>query len=272
MAISLQSLQRGVIHKPPRILLVGVRGIGKTTFGAEAPKPVFIQTEDGSCEVDVDRFPLARSYEDVVDALSALYQEDHDFQTVVLDTIDWLEPLVWAKTSQTHSKDSIEEFGYGKGYVYALDWWRQILTGLTALRDERNMQVIMISHCQIRTFQNPETEPYDRYEVKLHKSAAALVEEYADIIGFANYKILLKQSDAGFGKTKSRPVGEPERWLYLSERPAFVAKNRMSLPDSVPFRWAHFAAALDAARNESKSEPEAPAKPAKHRKEEPVNA
>jgi hypothetical protein len=244
MAISLASLMSTTALASPRILIHGVAGVGKTTFGAGAPAPVFIPTEDGLGTLEVPHFPLARTFDQVMEALAALYSESHDFRTVVVDSVDWLEPLVWARTCQDQGWGSIEDPGYGKGYVAALDLWRQYLEGLNALRNERGMTVIQIAHTDIRRFDSPEHEPYDRYVIKLHARAAALLQEHSDVVLFANYRISTVKSDVGFNKKVTRALGSGERVLYTAERPAFLAKNRFGLPDSVALSWEAFAAAM----------------------------
>jgi hypothetical protein len=244
MAISLASLMQTTALSAPRILVHGVAGIGKTTFGVGAPYPVFVLTEDGLGTLDVPHFPLARKFEDVMEALAALYSEPHDFKTVVIDSVDWLEPLIWARTCQDNGWPSIEEPGYGKGYVAALGPWRDYLEGLNALRNDRGMTVIQIAHTEIRRFDSPEHEPYDRYVIKLHARAAALLQEHSDVVLFANYRISTVKADVGFNKKVTRALGSGERVLYTAERPAFLAKNRFGLPDSLPLSWEAFAAAM----------------------------
>ncbi|MBX6324279.1 MAG: ATP-binding protein [Rhodospirillaceae bacterium] len=244
MAISLASLKRTATAAAPRILIHGVAGVGKTTFAAGAPAPVFILTEDGLGTVDVPHFPLARSYDDVLEALGALYSETHDYRTVVVDSVDWLEPLVWARACKDHGWSSIEDAGYGKGYVAALDLWRQYVEGLDALRADKGMIVIQIAHTDIRRFDSPEHDPYDRYVIKLHARAAALLQEHSDVVLFANYRVSTVKSDVGFNKKVNRALGSGERLLHTAERPAFLAKNRYGLPDTLPMSWAAFAAAM----------------------------
>ena len=139
MAITLAQLTRAHAPKPPRILTHGVAGVGKTTFASQSNKPVFVQTEDGLGTLASPHFPLARTFEEVIEALACLYTEEHDFKTVVIDSVDWLEPLVWAKACRDNGWASIEDAGYGKGYVAALNLWRQYIDGLNALRDDRGM-------------------------------------------------------------------------------------------------------------------------------------
>jgi hypothetical protein len=125
-----------------------------------------------------------------------------------------------------------------------LDVWRHYLEGLNALRNERGMTVIQIAHTDIRRFDSPEHEPYDRYVIKLHARAGALLQEHADIVLFANYRISTVKSDVGFNKKVTRALGAGERVLYTAERPAFLAKNRFGLPDTLPLDWQAFAAAM----------------------------
>ena len=244
MAISLAQLTRANTPKPPRILIHGVAGVGKTTFAAEASKPVFVQTEDGLGTIPAASFPLARTFEEVLESLASLYTEDHDFKTVVIDSVDWLEPLVWGKACRDNGWGSIEDAGYGKGYVAALSLWRQYIDGLNALRDDRGMTVVQIAHTDIKRFDSPEHDPYDRYVIKLHTRAAALMQEHSDIVLFANYRISTVKADVGFNKKVNRAMGSGERVIHTAERPAFLAKNRYGLPETLPLDWPSFVEAM----------------------------
>jgi hypothetical protein len=244
MAISLASLRSSTSPVPPRLLNYGVAGIGKTSWAASAPGAVVIQTEDGLGSIDVPTFGMLRSFDEVMQAVGCLYTDPHDFKTVVVDSLDWLEPLIWQHTAQLHNQPNIEAFGYGKGYAAALDTWRSCLEGLNALRDERGMAVILLAHAEIKRFDSPETEPYDRYQPKLHARASALVQEHVDAVLFANYRITTLKSDAGFGKKVVRGVSGGDRLLHTVERPAFLAKNRFGLPETLPLSWPDFAAAV----------------------------
>ena len=244
MAISLASLKTSTHLTPPAIIAHGVAGVGKTTFAAGSNKPVAVCTEDGLGTLKLAHFPLARSFEEVIEALAALHSEPHEHRTLVVDSLDWLEPLIWQHACKINNWSSIEEPGYGKGYIAALDLWRQYLDWINALREDRRMMVVQLAHTDIKRFDSPEHEPYDRYVIKLHARAAALLQEHADIVLFANYRISTVKSDVGFNQKVTRALGSGDRVLYTAERPAFLAKNRYGLPDVLPLDWDAFAAAM----------------------------
>jgi len=233
MAISLASLTRGAEVKPPRILIYGVQGIGKTTLIANAPAPVVIQTEDGLGTLDVPAFPLAKSYNEVMEALGSLASDKHEFKTLGIDSLDWLEPLVQQHACRANNWATIEDPGYGKGYVAAMGFWREYVDAINYLRDTVGMTIIQTAHSQIKRFDSPETDPYDRYEIKLHKQAGALLMEHSDCVLFANYRMATTKADAGFNKKVTRAVGSGERMINTEERPAFSAKNRYGMPAQV---------------------------------------
>ncbi len=246
----LEQVESGSKPAPRRVMLYGTHGIGKSTWGAMAPKPIFIQTEDGLGGIECDRFPLAETFEQAIAALSELYSEKHPFRTVILDSLDWLERLIWADVCKKRMVESIEDIGYAKGYAFALTQWREFLDGLTALRNERGMTVILIAHAKIERFENPETESYDRYVPRLHKLASAVVQEWCDEVLFATYKVYTKVTDEGFNRKKAKGCGTGERIVRTVERPAHVAKNRLNLPDELPLDWNAYAQYINGKKGE----------------------
>jgi len=244
-------IKKGRNPKPRRVMLYGTHGIGKSTFGAMAENPIFIPTEDGLGDIECESFPLAKSLGDVMAALESLYSGEHGYRTVVIDSLDWLERLIWNEVCEDEQVESIEKIGYAKGYTFAIEKWRMVLGALDALRGDRGMTVVVIAHAKIEKFENPETVPYDRYSPRLHKLASALVQEWADEVLFATYKVLTVKVDEGFNKAKHNGVGTGERIIRTVERPAHVAKNRLNLPEELPLDYRVFAAHVAGTRGDA---------------------
>ncbi|MGV3483340.1 MAG: ATP-binding protein [Planctomycetaceae bacterium] len=246
----LSTIQRGRTPKPPRVLLYGVEGVGKSTFGSQAPKPIFIQTEDGLDEIECDKFPLATTCDDVFAALAELRDGEHDYETVVVDSLDWLERLIWDKLCNQFGVASIEKVdgGYARGYTLALTLWRDFIDLLNSLRNERGMIVMLLAHSKVERFEDPESSPYDRYSPRLHKNAAALISEWCDAVLFATRKMRTQSEDAGFNRkrTIAQAIGRDggERVFRSYGSPSCVAKNRYGISEELPLSWSAFMNAL----------------------------
>ena len=239
----LQTIYTGKRHLPPRLLIYGTEGIGKSTMASQAPHPIFVQTEDGLNQIDCASFPLAGTLADVDVSLQALLQEEHEYQSVVIDSADWLERLIWDALCQQYGVSSIEKVdgGYAKGYTHALTPWRKVLNDLDALRNQRGMCVVLLAHAKVEAFSDPEVGAYDRYSPRLHKHATALMTEWADAVLFATRKVITRTEDAGFNRTRTLASGlgkdGGERILRCIGSPSCVAKNRYSLPAELPLSW-----------------------------------
>jgi len=213
---------------PPRILVYTIPGWGKSSLGASMPKPIFIDAEDGLMGLEVDSFPVAKTYEDIETYIRALIEESHDYKTVILDTTSSIEKLIWEKTCRANDKPNIESFGYAKGFMLAMTYWEKIISGLEILRS-KGVAPVLLSHSEVRTFNSPVVDPYDRYVLKLHKHPANRLTEWCDNIFFGNHRVIIKKEGEGFSQ-KSKGIGQGERVIYTEERPAFLAKSRMELP------------------------------------------
>jgi hypothetical protein len=244
MSFTLSAVTHGVDHKPPRVLLYGPPGIGKTTWAATLPHPIMLRTEDGMGTLSIPTFPkIASTYSDVMEAFATLIQEDHEYQTLILDSITSLEPIIWRQVSQRLGVASIEAPGFGKGYVEADAEWATILDGCDALRD-RGMTVVLIAHNVVAKFSDPTGDDYDRHEVALHKRAKGMVTKWSDITAFAHWKVLTRTVESGFNKKVTKGIATDTRLLGLVERPGYDAKNRYALPSVLPLDATEFLAAL----------------------------
>ena len=237
MAKSLSSLRSTKSDKPPLVVVYGVHGVGKTQLASEWPSPLYLNTagETPPSDVEMQTPGTMETYEEVLDIISDLLTTEHGHKTLIIDSLDGMEPLVWAHVCKQNGWQTIEDAGFGKGYVAADAPWRDFLAGLAALK-RAGIAVVLLAHTDIFRFDSPTSDPYSRYGIKLHKRAAALVQEAADIVGFVNYRVTLKQADAGFNKKVTHGEGGGDRQIHLEERPGFLAKNRYSMPATMPLK------------------------------------
>lgn len=233
------NITRGPVKSAIKMLVYGTEGVGKTTFVANLPGCVFIDTEGSTRHMDVARFDDPQELGDVLDALNYVLGHPEDFGTIVIDTVDWLERLIFTNVCAEKKLQNIEDMGYGKGYVYAKQKMQQILELLQAIVD-KGVHVALVCHSMIRKFELPdEMGSYDRYMLKLNeKNIAPLVREWVDLMLFVNYKTdLVTDSD---GKTKKGRGGQ-KRVMYANHSACWDAKNRFGLPDEMPFDYGQIA-------------------------------
>jgi AAA domain len=240
----LSGITKGRRKKPIFALVYGTDGVGKTTFCSHAPNPLFIGGEKGTDQLDVARLPRIGTVGELLSQLKAISTEKHDFNSLVLDSVDWLEPLIWRQVCAEGKVTSIEDYGggYGKGYVRASEIWRGILEEFGVLAER--FHVLLIGHALIKAFQDPDLPTgYDRYILKVNEKAASLIRESVDVVLFAKFEVeVLKDK----GSRKARGVGDGSRIMYTERRPAFDAKNRYDLPFEMDLEWQPFADAIKA--------------------------
>jgi len=208
---TLASIINGIQPEPPRILIYAPGGIGKSVCASNAPQPIFIQTEDGLSNIDCAKFPLAKTWEEVESAMVSLYQENHAFKTLVVDSLDWYEFLVWDKvmrdqpiTSKGKKVEDLSDYGYGEGYARATAYWVDFLSKVNSLRLEKDMSIVFLCHDEVKKFDDPSKGTYNFYGPKLHKFAAEKVVEFCDAVLFANHEVVIATETTGFGQEKKR--------------------------------------------------------------------
>jgi DNA polymerase III delta prime subunit len=252
MAIPISGLRRSKSTEPPRLCFYGPPGMGKTTLASEFPDAVFLQVEDGTPgDVELNTFGKLNSYVELMDQVVELQEAEHDLKTVVVDSLTALQRYVWEETctrgdDKGNPKANIEDFGYGKGYIYALRVWQEFLTEIYKLRSVRGMCIIFIGHSKVVRFDDPETVSYDRYEIDIHDKARALFDPDMDAILLLKSPVTIKEEKSGFDKKRSRGDGRGANIvIHAIGRPAYVAKNRYGIPETLPFVRGQGYAALD---------------------------
>lgn len=236
MAISLKDLKSVTATLPPRILCYAPPGLGKTTLAAEFPNAVFIQIEDGTPgDLHIATFGLLTNFNQVMESIAALYSEESAVKTLVIDSLDKLEPLIWHQVCSENNWKNIEDPGYGKGYVMVDSKWQSLIDGLRALRRDRGMNIVLLAHADITTFNSPTSASYSRYDVRLHKRALGIVQDEVDAIFLINQDATIKTEELGFNKERAHAEGGGTRWIYTEGRPAFVAKNRYGMPERIQY-------------------------------------
>lgn len=233
-------ITRGRKARAQKVVIYGPEGIGKSTFAAQFPEPVFIDTEGSTDNMDVARMDKPTSWAMLKNEIAFIKANSDACKTLVIDTIDWAEQLAVSYVCSQHQKNGIEDFGWGKGYTYVQEEIGRLLNSLSELVDI-GINVVLTAHAQIKKFEQPdEMGAYDRYELKLGQKTssktAPLVKEWADMVLFANYKTFIMTTDDGKKKAQGG-----ERVIYTNHRPAWDAKNRHSLPDQLPFDFGSIA-------------------------------
>lgn len=254
-------LVRGIIPGPKKIVIYGPEGIGKSTFASKFPDPVFCDTEGSTKSMDVTRFESPKEWDDIFAAIKYVEAHPDCCKTFVLDTADWAEMLCIKYTCKKGGVNGIEDYGYGKGYVYVMENFKRLIDRLDDLVN-KGFNVAITAHAKMRKFEQPdEMGAYDRWEMKLTRQVAPMLKEWADIVLFANYKTLVITDD----KTKSKKAQGGKRVMYTTHNPCWDAKNRFGLEDCLPFEYEAIKPVIEGMETPKKSEKKA------EKKEKPVS-
>ena len=232
------NISSGRIEKPQKVVIYGPEGIGKTTFAAQFPDPVFIDTEGSTYHMDVKRTEKPQSWQQLMDQVKQIAGSPGICKTLVLDTADWAEMICTEAICARFQKKGIEDFGYGKGYVFLQEEFGRLLNALTEVINA-GMNVVLTAHAKMRKFEQPdEMGAYDRWEMKLSKQVAPMVKEWADMVLFANYKTYVVAAD---DKGKKHKAQGGKRVIFTAHHPCWDAKNRHNLPEELPLDYASIA-------------------------------
>ena len=247
------NITKGKINRAQKVVIYGPEGIGKSSLAARFPDPVIIDTEGGTAHMDVRRIDKPQSWEELLSIVNEVAATPGICKTLVIDTADWAEQLITTYLCNKYKQNSIESFGYGKGYTYMAEEFSRLLSALD-LVIAAGIHVVVTAHAKMRKFEQPdEMGAYDRWEMKLSKQTAPLLKEWCDMLLFCNYQTFVVTSE---NDTKKAQGGK--RVIYTSHHPAWDAKTRISLPEIIDLDYGKIAFAFETAKKAEQPPPASP--------------
>ncbi len=240
----INQIEIGIRTKPRRVLMYGPPGIGLSTFAATADKPIFIPTVEGLGHIGCPRFPTAQRFSKVLQALRELAVQRHDYRTVVIDTAEGLELLIWDEICSDRGLDNIADMSHGKGYFLALDYWRQVLDCLTTLSDDLDMTCLILGHAHTERIDDQVNGGRARQAPALHWRASALLQAWCDEVLFATHQATLPVPVSAVQKE------DQGRVIVTVPTPANVGKNHLGLKAVMPMKYEAFAPYFSVSRTE----------------------
>jgi len=244
MAIDLKTLSRPTGGRPVAATFFGEAGLGKSSLAALFPSPVFVRTEDGMASLDghpdLLMFDVARSTQDVFDAIEALATQEHDRKTLVIDSVTQYEKLAIREILDDEPNPKAKNMaaahgGYGKAYGMLDKKHQDLREACDYLLRDCNMNVVFIAHATTEEMELPDTDKYSRYTIQLHKNRQFdCTQAYVgnvDIVAFIRLKTLLRGNDGG----KKRALSSGEREIICFPVANCVSKNRFGLTDVIDF-------------------------------------
>lgn len=219
------------------VTIIADSGMGKTNLAAAFPKPVFIRAEDGMqgipADVRPDALPVITSVDDVWEQIGALIKEEHDYKTVVIDSVTALDRLFTQYVIDNDPKrpKSINQAngGYGAGVSSVATMHQRVRKGAAMLID-RGIHVVFIAHADTETIELPDSDPYTRYNMRLHRKSQAPYLDDADVAAF----IRLETFTTGDGERK-KAISNGDRQIICYATAANVSKNRFGIVDPLYF-------------------------------------
>jgi AAA domain len=227
-------IETATANAAPMLCIYGRPGMGKTTFSASFPNSLHILFEDGlPARVQVRAIRNLSTLDGLLGALRSVFANDYGYETLVIDTLDALEPIILESVCRDNGWANIETPSYGKGYILADNAWRRVLAALDHLRRRKGMTIVLLGHSTVEKVEDPRVPIYSSYALRLHRRARALVMDACDVVGFLSTDIRTVAEDKGFNQERIRADGGNMRWLFVEGKPAFMAKNRYGMPPKI---------------------------------------
>lgn len=227
---------KGKSAQPPRIIISGEHGVGKSTFAAQFPSPIALDLEGGLEMVGVERTPRIITYTQFLEALAWVGQQK--YRTLIIDSIDWLEALIQQDIAAQANVREVSEIPYGQGYKRVSAELSKLLEHLDRMNVENKLTIVMIGHVKITTFKDPLGADYDKYSLDLRDDFSRLLRDWADMVLFAQFEKFVRVEAATFGTKEGKATTTGRRIACTTQSPAYDAKNRYNLPAVMDFDFA----------------------------------
>lgn len=218
--------------RPVIVTILGDAGMGKTSLAASFPNPIFIRAEDGlqaiPLETRPDALPLLSGADDLWEQLQALITEEHNYKTLVIDSVTALERMFiqYVIDSDPKKPKSINQAmgGYGAGLSAVATMHQRVRKAAGILNERKGMHVVFIAHAETETVELPDQDAYTRYSLRLSKKSVAPYVDDTDVVGF----IRLRTFTMGDGERK-KAISDGTRELVCHATASNVSKNRYGI-------------------------------------------
>ena len=230
-------ISSGKKMSPLRGIIYGDNGIGKTTFAASGKNPIIVDMEGNCGHIDAPSFRIT-DLDQFHEFLNALIAQENDYKTLVIDSLDSLQVLLTEKIAQRHSP---QELSYGKGAAIWTKSIKEITYKLETIADLKKINILFTAHWKVKTANNPMTEQYDRYDLRINEEMRTGFCNWVQFILLATKDVQFEDNkEGGFGKKKAK--GIERRVLHTRGDPTYYGKNVYDLPAKIAMDWDQFTA------------------------------
>lgn len=238
--IDFKNAKPTVVAMPPKIILYGRNGIGKSYFASSAPSPIFLDLDENIYELPViSNRTLGvdlKTFEDVLGFMGLLFNEEHEFKTLVIDSLSSLERLITQKVLYDNHVNSLASFKYGQGNLKMIPLWEEFFTKLKKLWKRKSMTILLLGHDRERREETVSGISYTQHQLNLYDKASEILRNWCSCVLFAEDEIELSEESVEF-KKKVPKTKNSTRILHTDGGTAFLAKNTYNLPPSLPLNW-----------------------------------
>lgn len=250
--MSLAKATKGRLIESRRILLYGVHGCGKSTWGVNWPNHLVLDTEKSTEDLDVDLRVSAETVEDIINTTKEVATiEEKPCDTFIIDSFDWAVEMFTEKFCLMKGKKTLEDFDFGRGKSGVANIVSDYLDSLTKIAS-RGIDVLLICHARYEKIEPPNAASYKKYSPKLIDTVASMVQEWATDVLFIENEFLTKTEDEGFSRERTIVIDNSAvRTMHTVDTPSHFAKNRLGLPPKMAFdrnNYSEFKKHLDKAR------------------------